>query len=442
MPQLSKFNDFAAITTHLDGLSSFHWDLSLERIGRVLGRLTATGPGSSAQKTLAVQVVGTNGKGSTASFLAALGQAHSLRVGLYTSPHFVSVRERIMVDGRILPESEWVACANLVWRAGGQELTYFEFITALAVAAFARAGVELVVWEAGLGGRHDATTALPVDLVLFTPMSLDHEAVLGAGLAAIAADKADALAQGRGIRAAITAGQEFAALTALQNAAARLGCPLLAPAEVAAYPESTHPKLDSLGLAGPHQRGNAQLALAAWHWLAANFSLPNTESGRLAGLRQAFIPGRLQFIPADPAHGLPPLILDGAHNAHGLQALAEALHNLGISPAAIIFSALADKDMRLAGEILPGLTSGPIFIPPVKDNPRAAAPADLAALFGSRAKCAPDLAAALSLAGQALLPSPAGPENPILVCGSLYLLGEFYTLHPEYLEPPSAKLTS
>ena len=196
MSDLAKFNDFAAILAHLDGLSSFHWDLSLERIGQVLAQLDLAAPGASAPKTLAVQVVGTNGKGSTASFLAALARAHGLRVGLYTSPHFVSVRERIMVDGRALPENEWVACANLVWRAGGQELTYFEFITALAVAAFARAGVELGVWEAGLGGRHDATTVLPVDLVLFTPMSLDHEAVLGSGLAAIAEDKAAALARG------------------------------------------------------------------------------------------------------------------------------------------------------------------------------------------------------------------------------------------------------
>ena len=433
MSDLAKFNDFTAILAHLDGLSSFHWDLSLERIGQVLAQLDLAAPGASAPKTLAVQVVGTNGKGSTASFLAALGQAHGLRVGLYTSPHFVSVRERIMVDGRALPENEWVACTNLVWRAGGQELTYFEFITALAVAAFARAGVELGVWEAGLGGRHDATTVLPVDLVLFTPMSLDHEAVLGSGLAAIAEDKAAALARGRGIRAAITAGQEPAALTALQETAARLGCQLLAPAEMVVYPESV-----DLGLAGPHQRGNAHLALAAWHWLAANFSLPNTESGRLSGLRQAFIPGRLQFIPADSARGLPPLILDGAHNAHGLQALAEALRHLGVRPAAIIFSALADKDMRLAGEILPGLTSGPIFIPPVRDNPRAAAPADLAALFGPRAKPTPDLASALSLACRLKPASLTSPEYPILVCGSLYLLGEFYTLHPEYLELPSA----
>ena len=415
-----KFNDFAALLAHLDGLGFFHWDLSLERIRLVLKRLDI-----NAHHVPAVQIVGTNGKGSTASFLAALGRAHGLRVGLYTSPHFVSVRERILVDCRALPEDEWAACANLVWRAGGENLTYFEFITALAAMAFARAGVDLAVWEAGLGGRHDATTALPVDIILFTPMSLDHEGVLGEGLAAIAADKADALAADRGVKAAVTAAQEPAALAALQMASASLGCPLFTPENLVAYPERTQP-----GLAGPHQRGNAHLALAGWQWLADNFGFSNMEEGRLTGLRQAFIPGRLQFIPPNPAQNSPALILDGAHNAHGLQALRDALRQMGIRPGAIVFSALADKDMGQAGEILASLTSGPIFIPPVRDNPRAAAPADLAALLGPRAKPALNLETAISLAASIT-------SEAILVCGSLYLLGEFYTLHPEYLESAS-----
>ena len=417
-----KFNDFASILSHLDGLGFFHWDLSLGRIQRVLARLDI-----DARRPPAAQIVGTNGKGSTASFLAALGRAHGLRVGLYTSPHFVSVRERILVDGRALPESEWAACANLVWQAGGKDLTYFEFITALAAVAFARAGVELAVWEAGLGGRHDATTALPVDVVLFTPMSLDHEAVLGADLAAIAADKADALAAGRGIKAAVTAAQEPVALDALRMAAGRVGSPLFTPENLIAYPDQAQ-----LGLAGQHQRGNAHLALAGWQWLADNFAFRSAEKARLSGLRQAFIPGRLQFTPANPAQSLPALILDGAHNAHGLHALREALRQMDIRPGAIIFSALADKDMGQAGEILTSLTSGPIFIPPVRDNPRAAAPADLAALLGPRAKPAPNLQAAISLAA-------AAASDRILICGSLYLLGEFYTLYPEYLDSPATQ---
>ena len=347
-------------------------------------------------------------------------------MGLYVSPHFVSVRERVLVNGRALPENEWLACANLVWRAGGGDLTYFEFITALAAAAFDRAAVDLAVWEAGLGGRHDATTALPADVVLFTPMSLDHQTVLGPDLAAIAADKADALAAGRGIKAAITAAQASIALGALQTASTRLGCPLLTPKELAGYPGQAQ-----LGLAGPHQRGNAHLALAGWQWLADNFGLHSKKDAHLSGLRQAFIPGRLQFIPANQARNLPPLILDGAHNAHGLHALRDALQQMGIRPGAIVFSALADKDMAQAGEILTELTSGAIFIPPVRNNPRAAAPTDLAALLGPRAKPAPDLKAAISLAA-------AATSDHILICGSLYLLGEFYTLHPECLDPPPA----
>ncbi len=434
MPPLPEFKTFASITAHLDSLGFFHWDLTLTRIRRVLARLAQLLALPHGCGPLTAHIVGTNGKGSTAAFLAALGQAHGLRTGLYTSPHFISVRERIVVDGLPLSASEWVACANLVRQAGGEDLTYFEFITAVAAAAFARAGVELLVLEAGLGGRHDATTALPAEVVLFTPISLDHETVLGPGLPEIAADKADALATGRGIRAAISAEQEPGALAALQSAAERLDCPLFESAALIPYPDQAQ-----LGLSGPHQCGNAHLALASWQWLANNFGLKNTSAQCLAGLREAFIPGRLQFIPAgpviptDPAAGLPALILDGAHNGHGLRALDNALRQMGITPSAIIFSALADKDMSAAREILTGLSAGPIFVPPVRDNPRAAAPAVLAEMLGRRASPVPDLETALHQAAS----NQAATSAPVLVCGSLYLLGEFYTLHPKYLTSAS-----
>lgn len=425
MSKLPEFKDFASVAAHLGGLGFFYWDLSLERIGRTLHWLEDLVP-AMTHRPAAAHVVGTNGKGSTATFLAALGQAQGLSAGLYTSPHFLSVRERILVDGKPLSEEEWVVCANFVRQAGGESLTYFEFVTALAAVAFARAKVDLAVWEAGLGARSDAVTAVPADVVLFTPIGLDHENILGEGLAAIAQDKADALVAGRGIKAAITAGQESIVRDALQSAAKRLGCPLLAPAEIIAWPEGAR-----LGLTGAHQQSNAHLALSGWAWLAKYFGLADTEAGHLAGLRQAFIPGRLQFIAPDPARGLPALILDGAHNAHGLRALHAALRQMGISPGAVIFSALADKDMRAAGIVLSELTLGPIFVPPVQDNPRAAKPSELVAMLGPRAISAPDIQSALALAA-------AATSDLILVCGSLYLLGEFYTLHPEYLEPPSA----
>lgn len=425
MPKLPEFKDFAAVDSHLGGLGFFYWDLSLARIRRTLHWLEDLVPDMKSRPA-AAHIVGTNGKGSTATFLAALGQAHGLRTGLYTSPHFLSVRERVLVDGRPLPEDEWVVCANFVRQAGGESLTYFEFVTALGAVAFARARVELLALEAGLGARNDAVTALPADVVLFTPMGLDHEGILGEGLAAISQDKAGALISGRGIKAAITVEQEPTALDALQTAAAGLVCPLLAPAEIIAWPEGA-----SLGLAGAHQRGNAHLALAGWRWLAERFGFADSEEQHLAGLRRAFIPGRLQFITPDPAKGVPALILDGAHNAHGLRALHSALQQLGLKPGAVIFSALADKDMSSAGAALSTLTDGPIFVPPVRDNPRAADPAALVALLGPRARSVSDLETALALA-------VATTSERILVCGSLYLLGEFYTLHPEYLESPFA----
>ncbi len=418
MPVPVEFADFSSLQKYLHDLDFFHWDLTLGRIRRALAYLK---PYSGAPRPCIAHILGTNGKGSTATFLASIARAQGLRVGLYTSPHFVNLRERILIDGKPLPESEWVACANMVLRTGEKDMTYFEFITALGLSAFARAGVELLVLEAGLGGRNDAVTAFPADLVIFTPLSLDHENVLGHGLAAIAADKADALAPGREIKAALSTEQEPAAYEALAAAARKLDCPLFKPEEIIAYPGGAR-----LGLAGAHQKGNAHLALAAWQWLADNFGFKNTEEGRLAGLREAFIPGRLQFIPADPAGGSPALILDGAHNTHGLLALRAALDELKLKPGAIIFSALADKDISAAAKILAGLTAGPIFVPPIKDNSRAATPADLAGFLGPKACPVSDLAEALRLAKEK---SP----GPVLICGSLYLLGEFYTLYPRYL---------
>ena len=133
---------------------------------------------------LAVQVVGTNGKGSTATFLAAMLGAHGLPTGLYLSPHFISVRERILMGGKLLPETDWTEAAQAVLRAtapGGEKgrLTYFELLTAMAVRLFTSQGAEAAVYEAGLGGAGDATTALARDLVLFTPIGLDHDPLPG-----------------------------------------------------------------------------------------------------------------------------------------------------------------------------------------------------------------------------------------------------------------------
>ena len=178
-----RFHSFDDVQDHLDALGLFHMDFGLDRVRNALDALGLLTP-----PFVTVQIVGTNGKGSTSTFLSCVARAHGLKVGLYTSPHFVTPRERIRINGTMLPADRWPVLADRVMEAA-PNLTYFEFLTALGLLAFAEAGVDLVVMEAGLGGHYDATTAMPVQAVCFTPIGMDHEKILGPTLTDIASDK-------------------------------------------------------------------------------------------------------------------------------------------------------------------------------------------------------------------------------------------------------------
>lgn len=426
---------YADVLAHLDGLGLFHMDMGL---GRMEGALRALGV--SRLPCPVVQVVGTNGKGSTASFLQSLGMAHGFRTGLFTSPHFLSPAERIRMDRRNLPEAAW---PDLAQRAVAAEpgLTYFELLTIMAALAFQDAEPDLLIFEAGLGGRHDATTALPADLVCFAPIDLDHQAVLGPDIATIAADKADALRPG--MFAAVSAPQPDEALDTLRRRALGLGLPLYTAdsgpdsGEILP-PLALLPDDAELGLAGPHQRVNAQTALLAWTLLCRRQGWRTDERTIRRGLAEAFIPGRLHKVPA--RGGFPPFLLDGAHNPHGMSALARALPGLPApdnAPCAVIFSCLADKHPEEMAPLVRGLAPGrPLLIPTIGHNERAMPGDELARLLGPDARPVPDLAAALELLSHLTAKSPE--SAPILVCGSLYLLTEFFNLFPDALSGPRA----
>ena len=424
----TSFQNVWEVLAHLDGLGLFHMDLSLNRMHRALGALDLTRPPFTV-----VQILGTNGKGSTAAFLASLCMAHGCKTGLYTSPHFVSPEERIRVDGRPWPAESWTAHANEIM-AAAPDLTYFEFLTILALLLFREEKVDVAVLEAGLGGRHDATTAVPADLLCYAPIALDHRDVLGPTLTAIATDKAAAV---RGPAPVCTAPQFPEAARCLEEAARAHKAMLF---QAAPLPAASAP---GLGLAGPHQLVNAGLALAAWRHLAP--LLDKSADNALAqaqGLAHAFLPGRLQSVPGTKAS--PPMLLDGAHNPHGMRALLRALDAAGIRPAGAVFSCLGDKDWRTSALMLKHwLGAAPLFIPAL-DNPRAADPREVAracdglppatATVFEGPRALPDaLAAARRLEG-------AGLERPVLLTGSLYLLAEFFALFPHLLAavPPKA----
>ncbi len=404
-------------------------DLGLERIMAVL---KALGLGHPPYAT--VHVVGTNGKGSTALFLAGLAKAHGLCAGLYTSPHFLTPRERIRIDGRMLSEADWLDLANQV-RGVSKHIgpTYFEFITAMAVPAFARAKVDVAVLEAGLGGRFDATRALPADLTLFTKIGLDHENVLGRTVEEIARDKAGAI---RPRSEVICAPQQKEVWDVLQDEAENQGARIrlcsdvlhiswperrVRPAPGVAGPELENAKLEVMG---SHQRENAHLALSAWYALTEikGFEIAPRACGK--ALAQTRLPGRLQRVPGDPD-----LLLDGAHNENAMQSLALALAEENIVPKALIFTCLADKNLDRVAPAAKGLTQGTIYVPGLPGISRARRPEDLAQALGPRAVAVPDVAEALK--------KVRGIEGWVIICGSLYLLAEFFKLRPECLREPS-----
>jgi len=404
---VTHFADYSELTAYMDKLGLFHMDLSLGRMERFWKE-------RGIPELPIVHVIGTNGKGSTTTFLCSIARMHGLKVGMFTSPHFVSPRERIQINRAPLTEGMWVELANEIMATpGGGELTYFEFQTCLAMLAFERSNVDLAIMEAGLGGRYDATNVFNPALTLFTPIGMDHEKILGPTLADIAADKADAIhAQG----AVITGPQEPAAMVALQKRAEKVGARLMYAVDLADPLDGV-----KLGLKGLFQQTNARLALAAWRWFYANKGEVSMRESEMFGLASAFIPGRMQRVNAFERS----FILDGAHNIHAMTALKAALEAEEIVPSAVIFACLADKDCEPMLPLVRGFTDGAIIVPTM-DNERAADARTLAAGLGDKARTAPSLYKAIMAAPR---------RGPVLICGSLYLLAEFYVLYPEFLTP-------
>lgn len=431
-PSTDAFASFAEVSAHLDNLGMFRIRPELGRLREVMGNL-----GPITRPTAVFQVAGTNGKGSTCTFAASLAEAHGLRTGLFTSPHFVSFRERIRFNGKPVSEEAVLEPANRIMAVGGEHLTYFEFVTALAALLFTGDAVDVAVMETGLGGTWDAVTALPVDLVAYTPIGLDHCRILGDTIPAIARDKAGAMRPGK---PAFAAPQSEEALRVLRGAAQEKNCPFAVTGGRESLPQ---PILDGeirLGLAGEHQFVNAGLGLAIWRHLALKHGWIPDATRETQGLAAAFIPGRFQFVLASPEHGHPALLLDGAHNTHGMAALGKALAHNEIAPAAVIFSCLEDKVPTEMAAHLRVLSTGPVFIPPISHNPRAMPPEAMAKAIGLAATPVASMAEALARANAhvaAYMPNEAAahPErHPVLVCGSLYMLGDFFTLRPDCLE--------
>lgn len=386
---------------------------SLQPAGVVLGlettRRLAAAVGNPQERLQFIHVAGTNGKGSVCALLESVYRTSGLRVGLYTSPHLVRFGERIQVDRVPIPDADLARHVTVlkaaVDRLGGPAPTFFEFTTVLALCHFAEAGVDLVVWETGMGGRLDSTNIVTPLASVITNVSLDHMQVLGSTVAAIASEKAGIIKPGVPV---LTAAMDPDAEAILRYKARELDAPYLhlGPAEVAAC------RLD-VGLLGPHQRVNGALAAATVRLLRA--FLPVTDQALREGLARAQWAGRMQVLQK----GTQRIILDGAHNRAGVEALREALPELcGTTRPTLIIGLLADKEVGpMLEQLVPA--AGRILTVPVS-NPRTLSSEEVRAAVVATRLGRP-VRAASSLA-EALRWAAADPV--VLVTGSLYLIGE------------------
>jgi dihydrofolate synthase/folylpolyglutamate synthase len=388
---------------YLEGLAPQAMRFGLHRVERALEAL-----GHPERACPALHVAGTNGKGSTCAMASAALQAAGLRTGLYTSPHLTAFNERIRVDGRPIGDDELAEVVESLRRAcpwhdaGGpdERLTYFEFATVLAFHYLARAGVAAAVIEVGLGGRLDATNVLRPAVTAVARIGLDHTQLLGDTIEAVAREKAGIFKPG--VAAVVSAAQPPGALETLRAEAARVGAPFeVAPAGWAG----------PLALLGPHQQGNAGLAAAALRALRRS-GLPIDEAAIAHGLATASWPGRLERMGR--------VLLDGAHNPDGAAALAAALAALHPGrPLEIVFGVLADKDHRGMLAALATAARRLHLVAPSSTRARPAAEvAGEAAALGVAADVHGGLAEALDCALR------ADPSGPVVVAGSLYLVGE------------------
>lgn len=389
-------------------------DLKLERVEEAAAAL-----GHPERAAPTVHVAGTNGKGSTAAMLAAMLRAGGRRVGLFTSPHLVSFRERIVVDDVPISEEEVVEGIARLRRALGDAagLTCFEVTTLLAWCVFAEHGVEVAVLEVGLGGRLDATNVVTPEVAVITNVGRDHEAYLGSELATIAREKAGIIKPG----IPVVSGASGAAAAVVAARAAELASPLdelgvgftldAGGGAGLSYrsPAGRRAPL-RLALRGTFQQRNAALAIRALE--VAPRLTPGPDAVR-AGLERVRWPGRLQVVSSAPL-----VILDGAHNGAGMEALTAEVQSLAAGRRVrVLFGVMRDKAWEDMLRRLSGVAAEIVLTRP--RQARAADPAMLAASVTGAFRVDADPVRAF----ERLVASSAA-DDVVVVTGSLFLIGD------------------
>jgi len=408
-----------------------HTNFNLSRMQRLLASL-----GNPQKDFRSIHIAGTKGKGSTANMTAAMLQSCGYRVGLYTSPHVMDIRERIMVDGAMISEADFTRLiarlVPIVNKLNGDRPTFFELMTAMAFCHFAEKKVDIAVIEAGLGGRLDSTNVLKPEACAITSISYDHMQQLGRTLDKIAEEKAGIFKSGVPV---VSAPQPKEVKRVLRAVAERVRSPLRFAGDEIEFSY----RFESSRLFGPHTRVSLTTPLSRFEHLhvpllgehqAINcgvaLGIIDTLKERgfriddqkaIEGLARVRLPGRMEMIWEDPR-----IMVDGAHNAASVDALMRAIgQNITYDSMVVIFGCQGDKDIPgMIDQIQLGADK--VIFAPVC-SPRAADPAELAAIYNERSgkmsQVAGSLEEALSIAERAVT-----REDLICITGSFYLVGE------------------
>ena len=441
-------DEYRATLERLYRLRRFGMRPGLETIRALLKAL-----GDPQRAFRAVHVAGSKGKGSTAAMTAAILTASGRRTGLFTSPHLVSFRERIRVDGEPISPAQVVdgfhrvtEAAERAEREGAidRSPTFFEYTTALGFLTFASAGVEAAVVEVGIGGRLDATNVLDAPVAVLTTIELEHTEILGPTILEIAREKSGILQAGQhalfGILPPAARAEADRKAYAAGIPAWHLGEEIvvegreLSPKGQRFAVQLPHRRIEKLGipLHGNFQPGNAALAVAAADRFVSAVGSKLSDTAIRSGLRKVAWRGRLERIDSDPE-----LFVDVAHTPESARALAQSLAEIvPFAPpeeSAVLFGCLADKRVEEILEALSPLAHTVVVVPVASS--RSAAPEEIRrAAVGRFPKI---VLAPGSSEGLLLARAATGPDGFTLVVGSDYLIGEILrTREPQPVEEP------
>ena len=380
----------------LYGLQRFGIKLGLENIQRLIAVLRV-----DLGRARVIHVAGTNGKGSVCAMIDSILRAQKYRTGLFTSPHLVTFRERIRVNGEMISEdavANGLTTIRDLVRSWNPHPTFFEIATALALKHFSSTTIDVAILETGLGGRLDATNAVQSDVSVITSIAFDHQQWLGQSLREIATEKAGIIKSKIPV---VSAPQAPDAEKVIRTRAAECEAPLQ-------FVNDSYQKT-SLGLSGEYQKQNAALAIAALR--AAKVDIDDSSIAR--GLASVDWPARFQRWDER-------IVIDGAHNPAAAHILAETWREIfSDQRAMLILAILSDKDLRGICEALTPIADS-VLLPKIR-SARATPPDELAQIFAAITRSLP--CSITDSIRDALALARAKP-NPILLTGSLHFAGE------------------